>query len=96
MWILWESDSGQHVPTCDQTPPGPCVVMEMPDSLVHHVERFTSRLLGASTEWPRCSVDIEDSKYREICPTMDCASGVVDRVTAGGAFLYFNRHTAVQ
>ena len=43
----------------------------MPDSLVHHVERFTSRLFGAST-------DIEDSEYREICPTMDCASGVVE------------------
>ena len=70
--------------------------MEMPDSLVHHVERFTSRLFGASTEWPRCSVDMKDSEYREICPTMDCASGVVDRVAAGGAFRYFNRHTAVQ
>ena len=70
--------------------------MEMPDSLVHHVERFTSGLFGASTEWPQCSVDIEDSEYQEICPTMDCASGVVDRVAAGGAFRYFNRHTAVQ
>ena len=57
---------------------------------------FTSRLFGAFTEWPRCSVDIEDSEYREICPTMDCASGVVDRVAAGGAFRYFKRHTAVQ
>ena len=51
---------------------------------------FTSRLFGASTEWPRCSVDIEDREYREVCPTMDCTSGVVDRFAAGGAFRHFN------
>ena len=29
--------------------------MEVSDSLVYQVERFTSRLFRASTEWPRCS-----------------------------------------
>ena len=56
--------------------------MEMSDSLVYHVERFTSRLFGASTEWPRCSVDIEDREYREVCPTMDCTLGAMDRFAA--------------
>ena len=64
--------------------------MEMSDSLMYHVERFTSRLFGASTEWPRCSVDIEDREYQEVCPTMDCTLGVVDRFAAGGAFRHFN------
>ena len=62
----------------------------MRKSAKREFSQFTSRLFGASTEWPRCSVDIEDREYREVCPTMDCTSGVVDRFAAGGAFRHFN------
>ena len=64
--------------------------MEMSDSLVYHVERISSIEFGASTEWPRCSVDIKDRQYREVCPTMDCTSGVVDGFPAGGTFRHFH------
>ena len=46
-----------------QTPPGSCAAMEMSNSLVYDVERFSSRLFGACTKWPRCSVDIKDRQY---------------------------------
>ena len=56
MQILWESDSGRHVPSCGQTPPCSGAAMEVSNSLVYHVERFTARLFGASTCAPPWTV----------------------------------------
>ena len=40
--------------------------MEMSDSLVYDVERFSSRLFGACMEWPRCSADLKDRQCNEL------------------------------
>ena len=64
--------------------------------MVYRVERFTTGLYGTFAEQSRCSVDIEDSQHRTICPTLDSASGSVDGVDATRTFGNIDRYSAFQ
>ena len=86
----------QHVPSRGQTSSGSGTVVEVSGIVVYRVERFTTRLYGTLAERSRCSMDIEDSQHRTICPTLDSASGSVDGVDATRTFGNIDRYSAFQ
>ena len=57
---------------------------------------FTTGLHGTFAERSRCSVDIEDSQHRTICPTLDSASGSVDGIDEIRTFGNIDRYSAFQ
>ena len=71
-------------------------VVEVPGVMVYRVERHPTGLYGTFAEWPRCSVDIEDSQHRTIRPTLDSASGIVDGIAATGTLGHIDRYYALQ
>ena len=64
--------------------------------MVYRVERHPTGLYGTFAERPRCSVDIEDSQHRTICPTLDSASVIVDGIAATGTLRHIDRYYALQ
>ena len=84
--VLWEEDQIGHGQTRGQLPPGTRTGMALPRVVVHHMERYTTRLYGPLTSGT-CSAGIrENRKSGKMDPNMDCQASDVERHTEPAYF----------